>query len=199
VLQPGLFGRIQVAASNTYKGILVPDEAIGSDQNERVVYVVAADGKVSTKPVRPGPRLYGYRVIREGLDGTKRLDRQRPDARPPRRNHHPADGTAAGRREAAESTDGERTMRFAHFFVDRPIFAAVISIVLLLSAASPTPSCRSRNIPRSPANHRRAHLLSGRRPETIADTVSTPLEQQINGVEDMLYMSSYSTPMARCR
>lgn len=73
VLQPGLFGRIQVEASNTYQAILVPDEAIGSDQNERVVYVVAEDGTVSTKPVRPGPRLYGYRVIREGLDGTETI------------------------------------------------------------------------------------------------------------------------------
>ncbi len=73
VLQPGLFGRIQVEASNTYKAVLVPDEAIGSDQNERVVYVVGPDGKVSTMPVRPGPRLYGYRVIREGLDGTETI------------------------------------------------------------------------------------------------------------------------------
>ncbi|KRB61943.1 hemolysin secretion protein D [Rhizobium sp. Root708] len=73
VLQPGLFGRIQVEASNTYKAVLVPDEAIGSDQNERVVYVVGPDGKVSTAPVRPGPRLYGYRVIREGLDGTETI------------------------------------------------------------------------------------------------------------------------------
>ncbi|MFW8584746.1 efflux RND transporter periplasmic adaptor subunit [Rhizobium beringeri] len=86
VLQPGLFGRIQIEASNTYQAILVPDEAIGSDQNERVVYVVAEDGTVSTKPVRPGPRLYGYRVIREGLDGTETiivngLMRARPGAK----------------------------------------------------------------------------------------------------------------------
>ncbi|MBB3465142.1 efflux RND transporter periplasmic adaptor subunit [Rhizobium sp. BK377] len=86
VLQPGLFGRIEVEASNTYQAILVPDEAIGSDQNERVVYVVGADGTVSTKPVRPGPRLYGYRVIREGLDGTETiivngLIRARPGAK----------------------------------------------------------------------------------------------------------------------
>ncbi|EJT04552.1 RND family efflux transporter MFP subunit [Rhizobium sp. CCGE 510] len=86
VLQPGLFGRIQVEASNTYQAILVPDEAIGSDQNERVVYVVATDGTVSTKPVRPGPRLYGYRVIREGLDGSETiivngLMRARPGAK----------------------------------------------------------------------------------------------------------------------
>jgi multidrug efflux system membrane fusion protein len=73
VLQPGLFGRVEVNASNTYKGILVPDEAIGADQDQRVVYVVADDGSFSTKPVRLGPRLYGYRVIREGLTGDETL------------------------------------------------------------------------------------------------------------------------------
>ncbi|WP_454850832.1 efflux RND transporter periplasmic adaptor subunit [Rhizobium binxianense] len=73
VLQPGLFGRVQVEASNTYRAILLPDEAIGSDQNQRVVYVVAEDGTVSTKPVRTGPRLYGYRVIREGMDGNETI------------------------------------------------------------------------------------------------------------------------------
>jgi RND family efflux transporter MFP subunit len=73
VLQPGLFGRVQVEASNTYRAILLPDEAIGSDQNQRVVYVVGEDGTVSTKPVRTGPRLYGYRVIREGMDGTETI------------------------------------------------------------------------------------------------------------------------------
>jgi multidrug efflux system membrane fusion protein len=73
VLQPGLFGRVEVSASNTYKGILVPDDAIGSDQDQRVVYLVAEDGSFTTKPVRLGPRLYGYRVIREGLTGDETL------------------------------------------------------------------------------------------------------------------------------
>jgi RND family efflux transporter MFP subunit len=73
VLQPGLFGRVEVNASNTYKGILVPDEAIGSDQDQRVVYVVAEDGSFATKPVRIGPKLYGYRVIREGMTGDETI------------------------------------------------------------------------------------------------------------------------------
>lgn len=73
VLQPGLFGRVEVSASNTYKGILVPDDAIGSDQDQRVVYVVAEDGSFTTKPVRLGPRLYGYRVIREGMTGDETI------------------------------------------------------------------------------------------------------------------------------
>jgi RND family efflux transporter MFP subunit len=72
-LQPGLFGRVQVEASNKYKAVLIPDEAISSNQNERIVFVVSADGTVSTKPVRIGPKIYGYRVIRDGLDGTETL------------------------------------------------------------------------------------------------------------------------------
>lgn len=73
VLQPGLFGRVEVSASNTYRGILVPDDAIGSDQDQRVVYVVAKDGSFTTKAVRLGPRLYGYRVIREGMTGDETI------------------------------------------------------------------------------------------------------------------------------
>ncbi len=73
ILQPGLFGRVEVAASNVYKGILIPDDAIGSDQNERVVYVVGDDGTVTAKPVRLGPKQYGYRVIREGMSGDETI------------------------------------------------------------------------------------------------------------------------------
>ncbi len=72
-LQPGLFGRISVEASNIYTAVLIPDEAISSNQNERIVYTVDGDGTVRTKAVRTGPRLYGYRVIRAGLDGSETI------------------------------------------------------------------------------------------------------------------------------
>lgn len=68
-LTPGLFGRISIAGSQPYKGILLPDEALGTDQDRRIVYVVGPDNKVATRVVRPGPRIDGYRVIREGLKG----------------------------------------------------------------------------------------------------------------------------------
>jgi multidrug efflux system membrane fusion protein len=73
VLQPGLFGRVNVSGSNSYQAILVPDEAISADQDQRVVYVVAADGSVTGKSVRTGPKLYGYRVIRSGLTGDEAI------------------------------------------------------------------------------------------------------------------------------
>lgn len=69
VLQPGLFGRINVPGSLPYEGILIPDEAIVSDQQWRLVYVVDESGTVSSKVIRPGPRIDGYRVVREGLTG----------------------------------------------------------------------------------------------------------------------------------
>lgn len=69
VLQPGMFGRVTVPGSLPHSGVLVPDEAIGSDQDRRIVLVVDAEGTVSAKPVRTGPRIDGYRVIREGLTG----------------------------------------------------------------------------------------------------------------------------------
>ncbi len=70
-LTPGLFGRVTIGASDPYRGILLPDEAIGSDQDRRVVYVVGENNVVSLKPVRIGPRIDGYRVIRDGLTGNE--------------------------------------------------------------------------------------------------------------------------------
>ena len=86
ILQPGLFGRAQIEASSHYKAVLVPDEAIGSDQSQRIVFLVGPDGIVTTKAIRPGPRLYGYRVVREGLNGSETivvngLMRARPGAK----------------------------------------------------------------------------------------------------------------------
>lgn len=68
-LQPGMFGRISIPGSGRYKAVLIPDEAVASDQDRRIVYVVANDGTVNARPIRPGPKIDGYRVVRRGLDG----------------------------------------------------------------------------------------------------------------------------------
>ena len=69
IFQPGLFGRVNVPGSLPYQGVLLPDEAIGADQDRRIVFLVDGEGNVSVKPVRLGPRQHGYRVIRDGLTG----------------------------------------------------------------------------------------------------------------------------------
>lgn len=73
VLQPGLFGTINIPGSLPYRGVLIPDDAIAADQDRRIVYVVDDAGKVSAQQVRPGPRLHGYRVVREGLKGDETI------------------------------------------------------------------------------------------------------------------------------
>ncbi|MBX3568125.1 MAG: efflux RND transporter permease subunit [Rhizobiaceae bacterium] len=85
-------------------------------------------------------------------------------------------------------------MNFAHFFVNRPIFASVLSIVLLIVGGIAYTQLAVAQYPEiAPPTIVVRATYPGADAETIAATVATPLEQEINGVEDMLYMSSYST------
>ena len=82
----------------------------------------------------------------------------------------------------------------SRFFIDRPIFAAVISIVTVILGALAYRTLPVAQYPEvvPPTIVVRASY-PGAPPEVIADTVATPIEQEVNGVEDMLYMSSQST------
>src|SRR5918998_500941 len=85
-------------------------------------------------------------------------------------------------------------MRFSHFFIDRPIFASVLSILLLLLGGIAYVNLPIAQYPEiAPPTIVVRATYPGANAETVAATVSTPLEQEINGVEGMLYMSSYST------
>jgi RND family efflux transporter MFP subunit len=66
-LIPGMFARLRLPGSGQYKAILIPDEAIGNDQAQKFVYVVADDGTAQYRAIKVGPLIDGLRVIREGL------------------------------------------------------------------------------------------------------------------------------------
>jgi RND family efflux transporter MFP subunit len=73
VLTPGLFGRLRLPGSPLYDAILVPDSAVLSDQAQKLLLTVDSDGKVAAKPVRLGPRAFGLRIIRSGIEATDRV------------------------------------------------------------------------------------------------------------------------------
>lgn len=72
-LTPGLFGRVRLPGSATYEAILIPDLAIGTDQSQKFVWIVGADGTVSRQVVTLGPIVHGLRVIRTGLNGGEQI------------------------------------------------------------------------------------------------------------------------------
>src|SRR6201989_1980963 len=85
-------------------------------------------------------------------------------------------------------------MRISHFFIDRPIFAAVVSIVFVIIggvAFFRLPVAQYPEI--APPTITVTGQYPGASAEVVAGTVVTPIEQQINGVENMIYMSSNST------
>jgi multidrug efflux pump len=85
-------------------------------------------------------------------------------------------------------------MKFARFFVDRPIFAAVLSLVVLIVGLITVRLLPVSEYPEvTPPSVIVRAAYPGANPKVIAETVAAPLEQQINGVENMLYMSSQST------
>jgi hydrophobe/amphiphile efflux-1 (HAE1) family protein len=89
-------------------------------------------------------------------------------------------------------------MRISHFFIDRPIFAAVVSIVFVILGAVSFARLPVAQYPEiAPPIINVAGQYPGANADIVASTVVTPLEQQINGVEKMLYMSSNSTADGR--
>src|SRR5947199_300980 len=85
-------------------------------------------------------------------------------------------------------------MNFSHFFIRRPIFAGVLSIAIFLIGLIALPRLPISEYPEvvPPTIVVRA-TYPGANPKTIAETVASPLEQAINGVEESLYMFSQAT------
>src|SRR5947209_820713 len=82
----------------------------------------------------------------------------------------------------------------SHFFIDRPIFATVLSIVIVIVGVVAYTQLPVAQYPEvTPPTVQVTATYPGANAKTVADTVATPIEQEVNGVERMLYMSSKCT------
>ncbi len=183
LLVPGLYARIRLGSGAPHEALLVDEKAIGTDQDKRFVLVLDASSRAAYREVRLGALQEGLRVVEDGLKPGERivvngLQRIRPGEAI----------TPAGR---ADDESGERIMNISRFFIDRPIFAGVLSILILLAGALAMFQLPISEYPEvvPPSVLVRAQY-PGANPKVIAETVAAPLEESINGVENMLYMQS---------
>src|SRR6266851_7720945 len=83
---------------------------------------------------------------------------------------------------------------FSRFFINRPIFASVLSIVIVLGGSIALFTLPIAQYPEiAPPTVEVSASYPGANAKVVADTVAAPIEQQVNGVEGMMYMSSQST------
>ena len=73
LLAPGMFVRLRIAGSGKYQAMLLPDEAIGTDQDQKFVWIVDGDGHAQYRLVKLGPLHEGLRIVRSGLAADDRV------------------------------------------------------------------------------------------------------------------------------
>ena len=133
-----MFARVRVPASPPYEALLVPDVAIGTEQARKYVVVVDVEDTARIKYVTLGQLTSDdLRVIKQGVGPDDRVVVNGLDAGAPRPEGHAEEQGAkppapAGSPPQRQSSGRRERMRISHFFIDRPIFASVVSIIFVI-------------------------------------------------------------------
>ena len=192
----GMFVSVRMGNGALEDALLVPESAIGNDQSKRFVFVVGDNDKAEYRTVQLGPQVDGKRVVTTGVNAGDRVIL----------DHLQRLAPGAAVQPQTESPNGEQLIPTKP--IKRNIRELDVSVEIL---HRPADFCRrdldrhfsggadcddaiaDLGIPGSRAAFRVVTaLFPGANPDTVANTVATPLEEQINGAENMLYMFSQS-------
>ena len=167
----------------------MPDVAFGSDQAGRYVLVVNGDNVVEQRKVQTGPLEGDLRVIESGLKPDDRVVIAGLLRAIPGQKVDPQ----LQKIEAAARIGQIGPGMISKFFIERPVLSNVIAILMILIGGVALFSLAVAQYPDVvPPTVQVTTRYPGASAKTVIDTVALPIEQQVNGVEDMLYMQSYS-------
>ena len=165
---------------------------------------MSKENKAEARPVVVGDLIGNDWFITEGLKAGEPVVvagglTLRPDAgrsrSPPPQPAQPAPPPAlnAGSSQGPLAEQGELTM-FSKFFIERPIFATVISLIIVIAGLVSMKALPVAQYPTiTPVQIQVTTTYPGADSKTVGDSVAAPIEAQINGVDNMLYMTSTSS------
>ena len=197
MLRPGGFGRIRIETGVDKGALLVPQAAVTQVQSMYLLAVVTPDNKAVFRPVKPGERVGTNWIISEGLkpgervvvDGLLKLQMLRP-----RRRSWPRPAFPWSRNLTSSHHPGGRgQLTMPKFFINRPIVAMCISILMVLVGVVSMLSLPTAQFPNiADPQIQVLATYPGADAQTVAESVATPIEQQMSGVSGMNYMYSTS-------
>ena len=182
ILRPGQFGRVRALLGVRQGAVLVPQRCVTELQGTYEVAVVTAQNSISIRKVKVGDRVGSLWVINEGLapgeevvsDGTSKV----------------RDGMSVTPK--VETPQAGRKPMISQFFIDRPIVAMVISIVMVIVGAVAMATLPISQFPEIiPPEIQVRAVYPGADARTMMESVATPIESLMSGVDYMNYM--YST------
>ena len=186
--------RVRIPSGQPYEAVLVPQRSVGSDQGQKHVVLVQQDNTAEIRPVELGTLSGGMQVIKSGVKAGDTVVVDGLLKRSPRAESGTRSRSADAGSRARQQPPQNNPVNISQFFIDRPIssrrsFPIVITIVGGLALMT-LPVAQYPEI--VPPTVQVSASYSGANARTVAETVGAPIEQQVNGVENMLYMSSQS-------
>ena len=198
-LFPGLFVRARVPYDAIPDAVVIREDALSTDLTGKFVLVVGKDNIIERRTVTLGDKTDdGLIVVTSGLDGsetyvTKGIQKARPGAPVTIRKPPSAPRRRTGAPPPTARKRGTEPM-ISRFFIDRPVFATVVAIIMMILGGVSVLVLPIEQYPDiAPPVVQVTASYPGADAQTVVDTVTAPLEQQLNGVEGMIYMKSTST------